>query len=116
MSDESEADAIYEMVEDEEELNAVSKIFAELLEKHQEGGLNYKASDDLPFGVDWNTNNNYSSGLSARYWALLNIPGIKVARTIETPFVYANSAEVTPEKLRLFGHGIARTFKAMVEE
>jgi hypothetical protein len=94
----------------------MEKIFAELLEKHQEGGLNYKASDDLPFGVDWNTNNNYSSGLSARYWALLNIPGIKVARTIETPFVYANSAEVTPEKLRLFGHGIARTFKAMVEE
>ena len=32
VSDESEADAIYEMVEDEEELNAVSKIFAELLD------------------------------------------------------------------------------------
>jgi len=32
VSEQSDADAIYEMVEDEEELNAVSKIFEELLD------------------------------------------------------------------------------------
>ncbi|MBP3338999.1 MAG: DUF1292 domain-containing protein [Lachnospiraceae bacterium] len=32
VSDEADTDAIYEMVEDEEELNAVSKVFGELLE------------------------------------------------------------------------------------
>ncbi len=32
VSDEADTDAIYEMVEDEQELNAVSKIFEELLD------------------------------------------------------------------------------------
>lgn len=90
-------------------------IFSRLMEKYQEGGLNYRTSDDLPYGVSWNKDSNYTDGLSACTWAALNIPDIKVTRTIEFPFAYANDALVYPAKLREFGHGMARAMKAFAE-
>jgi hypothetical protein len=89
--------------------------FSALVEKNQEGGLRYKASDDLPFGKAWNTSANYSVGSSAKKWALQNIPGIDVSRTMEFPFANANGAVVTPEALRQFGHGMARALLEMYE-
>lgn len=90
--------------------------FGRLVEKYQEGGLNYRSSDDLPFGVSWNTSKNYSEGLSSRNWVTTSIKNIKIARTFEIPFTYANGAEVYPDKMRLFGHGIARALRAVVED
>lgn len=84
-------------------------LFSALLEKNQEGGLRYKASDDLPFGKSWNTSNNYSAGTSSVVWALLNVPSLTIARTIEVPFANANGAVVTPPALKQFGHGLAKT-------
>jgi hypothetical protein len=90
-------------------------IFSRLMEKYQEGGLNYRTSDDLPYGVSWNADHNYTDGMNATGWALANIPGIKVSRTIEFPFAYSNDALVYPYKLRQFGHGMARALKAFAE-
>lgn len=90
-------------------------VFSRLMEKYQEGGLNYKTSDDLPFGVSWHTAKNYTDGLNANQWAAKNIKGILVARTIEIPFAYANGAQVYPGKMRQFGHGVARALKALAE-
>lgn len=95
--------------------NPMEFIFSRLIEKYQEGGLNYQTSDDLPFGTSWNSSNNYQDGLSATQWVYANIPGIKVARTTEIPFAYANGALVYPDKMRKFGHGVARALKAVVE-
>lgn len=90
-------------------------VFSRLLEKYQEGGLNYRTSDNLPFGTSWNSSSNYQDGLNATQWVYANIQDIKVARTIEFPFAYSNGALVYPGKLRQFGHGIARTLKAFAQ-
>ena len=90
-------------------------VFSRLMEKYQEGGLNYKTSDDLPFGVSWHTAKNYTDGLNSNQWAVKNIKGILVARSIEIPFAYANGAQVYPGKMRQFGHGVARALKALAE-
>ena len=95
--------------------NPMEFVFSRLVEKYQEGGLNYRTSDDLPYGTSWNSSNNYQDGLSATQWVYANIPGIKVARTTEIPFAYANGALVYPNKMRQFGHGVARALKAVVE-
>lgn len=89
--------------------------FSQLLEQYQEGGLRYKASDDLPFGVDWNTGANYSQGRSSIVWAGENVPSLIICRSLEVPFANANGAVVTPESAISFGHGLAATFRAMVE-
>ena len=86
------------------------------MEKYQEGGLNYSTSDDLPFGVSWNTAKNYTDGKSSALWVSENIKSIQISRTIEIPFTHANGALVYPSNMREFGHGLARTLKAYVEE
>ena len=87
-----------------------------LLEKLQCGSLNYKASDDLPYGQAWNTGGNYAKGWSAINWALNKLPEIKLAHTFEIPFATANGATVTPDKVRDFGRDLAKTLKAFLEE
>ena len=90
--------------------------FAAYVEKYQEGGLNYKTSKDLPFGVSWNTSKNFKDGLSVKQWVLYNTEDIQVCRTFEIPFTYAGKTKVYPDNLRKFGHGIARAIKALEEE
>lgn len=90
--------------------------FAALVEKYQEGGLNYRTSKDLPFGVSWNTAKNYEMGFSVKQWVLANTEGIQVCRTFEMPFTYAGKTRIYPSNLRQFGHGIARALRALVEE
>lgn len=89
--------------------------FSQLIEKYQEGNLNYSTADDMPFGVGWNTAKNYTDGLSAAHWVGLNIKSIKVSRTIEIPFTHAKGTLVYPSNMREFGHGMARAIKAFAE-
>ncbi len=91
-------------------------VFSQLVEKYQEGDLNYQTSDDLHFGEGWNVPNNYVDGLNVVTWVRQNIQDIKVSRTFEIPFAYANGALVYPDKMRKFGHGMARALRAVVEE
>lgn len=89
--------------------------FSALMEKYQEGGLKYQQSDDLPFGVSWNASKNYTDGYNVTNWAHFNIKNIEINRTMEFPFAYSNGELVYPDKLRKFGHGMARAIKAYVE-
>lgn len=102
---------IYTPMKDPSSVRDVGKeaLFSYLLEKNQEGGLRYRADDDLPFGLGWNTSSNFSAGASFIIWSLMNIPSLEVGRSIEVPFANANGAVVTPVSLMEFGHGIART-------
>ncbi len=89
--------------------------FSALMEKYQEGGLKYQQSDDLPFGVSWNSSKNYTDGYNVTNWAHFNIKNIEINRTIEFPFAYSNGELVYPDKLRKFGHGMAQAIKAYVD-
>lgn len=90
--------------------------FSTLIEKNQEGGLNYKASDDLPFGQDWNKGSNYTAGASFVIWSLMNVPSLEVGRSLEVPFATANGEMVTPSALKEFGHGLAKAILEFVTE
>lgn len=89
--------------------------FSALIEKYQEGNLNYKATDNMPYGVSWNKGSNYTDGLNVVNWVATNIKGIEICRTFEIPFAYANGEQVYPDKMRQFGHGLARALKAYID-
>ena len=98
------------------EYNGVDELnFSALMEKYQEGGLKYQTTDNLPYGFSWNAKHNYTDGMNVTSWVAQNIKTIKIVRTIEFPFAYSNGELVYPNKLRQFGHGMARAVRAFVE-
>lgn len=88
--------------------------FGENLERVQKGPLVYRASDNLPFGQKWNTGKNFKAGTSGARWAG-NLPGVKLATTIEFPYANANDGEVNPQTARAFGHDLARAVREYLE-
>ncbi|MBR2025806.1 MAG: hypothetical protein IKA07_01580 [Alistipes sp.] len=98
------------------EYNGVAELnFSALIEKYQEGGLKYQTSDNLPYGTSWNAKHNYTDGMNVTTWVATNIKTIEIVRTFEFPFAYSNGEFVYPNKLRKFGHGMARALRAYVE-
>ena len=81
--------------------------FGQILEKVRQGPLEYRASDNLPFGKAWNTGANDSLGTSGSRWAA-DLPGMKMASTVEIPYSNARGKQVTAESARAFGHDLAR--------
>ena len=53
--------------------------------------------------------------MNATSWVATNIKSIEIVRTIEFPFAYSNGELVYPNKLRQFGHGMARALRAYIE-
>ncbi len=94
---------------------AAALTFDAILEQLQCGSLNYKASDDLPYGQSWNTGGNYEAGWSSINWAINTLPAIKLGHTFEIPFANANGAVVTPDKVRDLGRDIAKTLRVFLE-
>ena len=90
--------------------------FGKLLEQTQRGGMRYRQADDLPFGQAWNNGKNYSQGLSFNYWAIKNIPGIRLGTTYEVPFASANGAVVTRETCREIGEDTTAIFKQFLTQ
>ena len=98
------------------EYNGVAELnFSALMEKYQEGGLKYQTTDNLAYGSSWNAKHNYTDGMNVTSWVANNIKTIQIVRTIEFPFAYSNGELVYPDKLRKFGHGMARALKAYAE-
>ncbi|HRE49883.1 MAG TPA: M14 family zinc carboxypeptidase [Flavitalea sp.] len=60
----------------------------------------------LPFGVSWNTSENYSEGRNFSSWAA-SLPGTRMASTLEAPYATHKNITVTPQNLRLLGKDIA---------
>jgi hypothetical protein len=93
---------------------AAEERFAHLVEINAKG-LPYKASGNIPFGTSWNTNQNYTQGLSSLKWARLNSPGARVCMSYEIPFANASGTEVNPESSRIFGESIATAIAAFFQ-
>ena len=88
--------------------------FGRLLEAQPDAGLPYEAAHNLPFGERWNTEANYTAGKSMPSWAK-DIPGIRLASTIEIPYANVGELTVTPENARQFGAALARAVRAYLE-
>ena len=85
-----------------------------ILESVRTGPLPYKAADNLPFGKAWNTGGNYKAGKSCGRWAA-ELPGIRLASTIEIPYANAGGKPVTPDSARAFGADLAAAVRRYVE-
>ena len=90
-------------------------VFSKLLEKNSIGEIKLYHNDFLPFGVDWNTGNNYSKGMSFGKWAG-KIKGISMASTIEFPYSNVWGIQVSKDGARIFGKAIAYSIKNFLLE
>jgi len=84
--------------------------FGRILERVRRGELPYCAADDLPFGVDWNTDANYAAGAALARWAR-GLPDVALATSFEIPYAVAGGVLVTPERARGFGRDFAEAIK-----
>ena len=85
--------------------------FCEALEAAVSGPLPYRTGNNLLFGVDWNTAEEYgppdAEPRSASGW-LSALPGVWFGATVEIPYANAQGAEVTAETARAFGRDLAK--------
>ncbi len=89
--------------------------FGALLEEVNDGPLPYRASDNLPHGVAWNTASNLDGGLSFGRWAG-GIPGIWFSGTLEIPYANVHGVPVTAESARAFGRSLAEAIKTYLAD
>jgi hypothetical protein len=80
--------------------------FGEILEATRAGPLPYAAADNLPFGTGWNRAENFAQGKSCARWTG-EIPGIRLATTIEIPYAVVRDQSVTPASAGAFGADLA---------
>ncbi len=89
--------------------------FSRILEAVRTGPLPYHARNNLPFGKSWNTGTNYKQGKGASRWAG-ELPGIRLATSIEIPYANASGVPVTATSARAFGRDLARAIRRFLEE
>jgi len=95
-------------VEQEDEKNKEElKKFSAILASVRTGPLPYGVENNLPFGQGWNTARNRREGKSCSRWAG-DLPGIRLATTVEIPYANAGGEPVTAESARAFGGDLAR--------
>ncbi len=89
--------------------------FGRLLETIQSGPLVYRASDNLPFGQAWNTDDNVGANKSCSRWAS-DLEGIRLVASFEIPYANAGGRPVTAEGARAFGRSLARALRSYLEQ
>ena len=82
-----------------------TKEFAAVLEKVKRGPLPYQASNDMPYGVEWNVASSYD-GTSFTSW-FCSQPNANFGVSLEVPYANAEDVAVTPETARAFGRDLA---------
>lgn len=100
-------EVIYMVGTEKPEIAKSQHAFLQYISENNRGPLKYDLKQGLlPFGMAWNTSENYEQGRSFASWAS-NIPGIDLATTFEIPYAVHNESVMTAEKLRLFGRDLA---------
>ena len=89
-------------------------VFSRLLEGYSFGEIKSYHKDFLPFGVDWNTNNNYAKGISFSKWAS-TLEGIDLAASIEFPYANVSGIQVSKDGAGIFGKAIAYSIRDYLE-
>lgn len=88
--------------------------FSKVLETVQTGPLAYRSKDNLPFGQGWNTQANYGSRKPFALWAA-ELPGVRVATTLEVAYANAGGKAVTDQSARALGRDLARALRQHLE-
>lgn len=89
--------------------------FSKLLADRIRGPIPHNPSDNVPFGEKWNVPATYSKGKSCKEWGA-ELPGVRIATTLEVAYANARGAEVNAESARAFGADLARAMHAWLRE
>jgi hypothetical protein len=90
--------------------------FSLILERERKGALPYKASNNLPFGVAWNTPANKKGANQQMSWEWAqSLPNVVFGATIEIPFANAEGAVVDANSARALGYDLARAMRVYLE-
>lgn len=85
--------------------------FCRLLLSNLRGPLPFDPTDNLPFGRGWNVPATYGQRQSFAIWAE-ELPGVRLATTLELPYAQVRGREVTPETARRFGADLTAAIAA----
>ena len=83
----------------------------EILESVQTGGCAYAQANDLAFGLDWNTDANYTKGSTFIQWTARHHTAAALATSFEIPFANVDSITLDEAKFRAFGRDVAVAFR-----
>jgi len=87
--------------------------FCEILEDTYIDSLPYHVSNNLPFGVSWNTDGGAPRTFSR--W-VATIPGVIASTLIEIPYANVEGMTVTSETARAFGRDLAHALHDYLQE
>ena len=82
--------------------------FSSVLERTQRGPLTYRATENLPFGAEWNTYNGPL--ICGQRWALTQ-PGVTLSSTLEFPYANNREQTVSADNARAFGRDLASAIR-----
>lgn len=85
--------------------------FAGILERTQDGSLDYRRSDDYWYGRGWNAGGNWTKGKSLAVWATETLPDAALVTAFEIPFANTRFRTLHPDDFRAFGRDIVRALK-----
>jgi hypothetical protein len=89
--------------------------FSRILEQVRIGPIPYRASGNVPYGTAWNTAKNTPGSLkSFGMWAS-ELPGIRLATSIEIPYANAKDTTITAEAARALGADLGRAMRRYLE-
>lgn len=81
-------------------------IFSDLIEKNNRDELKFYSRDFVAYGTSWNTDKNYTQGISFSEWGA-TVPGNSLSATIEFPYAVVSGVMVSKDNARAFGKSIA---------
>jgi hypothetical protein len=99
--------------QDEKIWSEVGK-FCTTLERVQTGPIVFRSKNNMPFGKSWNNPKNYTTGKPFSHWAA-ELPGVRVATTIEVAYANAEGDIVTDQSARALGHDLARALRRYLQ-
>ncbi len=83
---------------------------AQILAACKTGPLPYAASNDMPFGVDWNVNAPNGMRRTCTAWGM-TVPGIRLSTSFEIAYANAQGVDVTADNVRAFGRDLAKAIR-----
>ncbi len=81
--------------------------FSEILERLAPAEAPHYKADNVLYGTSWNTDANYSAGLSLGKWICQQGFTPKFGGTLEVAYANAREVTLTPDACRKLGHAIA---------
>ncbi len=106
---------VYLVGSSEAEMWGEQNKFSGFLESVRRGPLEYRASDNIAYGQEWNTAENYIGGKSFTQWAG-GLQGVRLSTAVEIPYATVRGEAVTAESARALGRDMARALRKYLEQ